>query len=146
MKVSYKLDYALKTLLDLALHYQQDLVNISDLAKRLDIPKKFLEQILLELKKSGFVDSKRGKVGGYLLIKPPQKITLAEIIRVIDGPIEPIDCLNANYKGCLNIQNCVFKNIWEKVHTATTQIVDNITLADLVNQHKTAQAIADYNI
>ena len=89
MKITYKGDYALKTILNLSLHYNQGLVNIHDLASSSDIPVKFLEQILLELKRGGFVDSKRGTKGGYFLTKSPEKITVGNIVRFIEGPIEP---------------------------------------------------------
>lgn len=96
MKVTYRGDYALKAVLDLAVHYGAELVTIHDIAKRIDAPVKFLEQILLDLKKGGFVESRRGNVGGYLLAKEPDKITIGEVVRFIDGPIEPIACAEKN--------------------------------------------------
>jgi len=86
MRVTYKGDYALKTILDLALHYERGPVTIHDLARRADIPIKFLEQILLNLKRGGFVQSRRGKIGGYFLARPPAGIKLGEVVRFIDGP------------------------------------------------------------
>lgn len=111
MQVSYKGDYALKALLCLAIEYGQRLVSIPDLAKRLDIPKKFLEQVLLELKRGGFADSKRGKEGGYYLAKAPAEITLGAVIRFIDGPLEPIACVDDCYKGCADMPTCVFRPV-----------------------------------
>ena len=93
MKITYKGDYALKAVLDLAVYYGNEAVTINDIAKRIDAPVKFLEQVLLDLKKGGFVESRRGKIGGYLLSKAPGKITVGEVIRFIDGPIEPISCV-----------------------------------------------------
>jgi len=112
MRITYKGDYALKTILDLALHYGNTPVTIHDLAKQEDIPIKFLEQILLDLKRGGFVESRRGKIGGYLLAKAPSQIKLGEIIRFIDGPIEPVACVHHNYEGCSDINKCIFKGIW----------------------------------
>lgn len=134
MRITYKGDYALKTILDLSLHYGDNPVTIHDLAKRADIPLKFLEQILLDLKRGGFVESRRGKVGGYLLAKGPSEIKLGDVIRFIDGPIEPISCLEKGYSGCNDIYRCVLRPIWQKVVHATTDIVDNVTFADLVRQ------------
>jgi len=134
MHITYKGDYALKTILDLALHYGNSPVAIPDLAKRLDIPIKFLEQILLDLKRGGFVESRRGKVGGYLLAQPPSQIKLGDIIRFIDGPIEPIACVDKKYHGCNDIYKCIFRNIWGEVAKTTSKVIDSITFEDLVKK------------
>lgn len=134
MHITYKGDYALKTILDLALYYSETPVTIHDLAARADIPVKFLEQILLDLKRGGFVESRRGKVGGYLLARPPAQIKLGEVVRFIDGPIEPIACLDKKYKGCKDVYKCVFRDIWVKVTESTAKIVDNITFEDLAKK------------
>ena len=146
MRITYKGDYALKTILDLALHYGNSPVSIPELAKRADISIKFLEQILSDLKRGGFVESRRGNVGGYLLARAPSSIKLGEIIRFIDGPIEPVACVNQNYNGCSDISKCIFRDIWEKVSSATAEIVDNITFEDLVNKLKTAEPKFIYQI
>lgn len=147
MKITYKGDYALKAILDLALHYDiNSLVTIHDLAKHADIPIKFLEQVLLDLKRGGFVESRRGKIGGYLLAKAPAQIKLGEIIRFIDGPIEPIACADKKYTGCSDIYKCVFKNVWQEVSKATSDIIDNITLEDLVNRVKSTKKTLVYSI
>lgn len=134
MHITYKGDYALKTMLGLALHYGNGVVTIHDLAKRLDIPLKFLEQVLLDLKRGGFVESKRGKIGGYLLAKLPSRIKLGEVIRFIDGPIEPIACVEKKYTGCKDLYSCLFREIWKEVAGATAKIIDNITFEDLVSE------------
>ena len=135
MKITYKGDYSLKALLDLALNYNKGVLSIHDLAKRGDIPFKFLEQILLTLKKGGFVGSKRGIDGGYFLARPPETITVGEVIRFIEGPIEPVACVNKdNYKKCRDFPYCVFKDIWSNVYTATSLVVDTITFAELIRR------------
>ncbi|MDP2940538.1 MAG: Rrf2 family transcriptional regulator [Candidatus Omnitrophota bacterium] len=133
MKITYKGDYSLKIVLDLALHYNQGLVTIHELAKRADIPIKFLEQVLLELKQGGFVDSKRGINGGYFLAKPPKEIKLGDVVRFIEGPIEPLPCANPEviYKGCADIYKCVFKDIWRRVTHSISEIIDDVTFEDL---------------
>ncbi|MCK9432186.1 MAG: Rrf2 family transcriptional regulator [Candidatus Omnitrophica bacterium] len=146
MRITYKGDYALKALLDLALHYEQGLSTINDIAGHIDAPVKFLEQVLLDLKKSGFVESKRGNVGGYRLAKDPSDITLGEVIRRIDGPIEPIACVEKNYSDCVDLQRCVFKGIWKKISFAVSGIVDNISFADLVKQVKSERQALVYAI
>jgi len=146
MHITYKGDYALKTILDLALHYGLPPVSISALARRADIPIKFLEQILLDLKRGGFVESRRGKVGGYLLARPPSRIKLGEVIRFIDGPIEPLLCVAGDYKGCRDLNKCVFRGIWQKVSGATAQIIDNITFEELSRKNKKLNAALVYQI
>lgn len=146
MHVSYKCDYALKTVLDLAMHYDQKLVTIPELAKRLDIPKKFLEQVLLDLKRGGFLDSKRGKEGGYFLAKPPVEITLGAVIRFIEGPLEPIACVDDCYKGCADIPTCVFRPVFQKTAQAISSIVDHVTFETLVNDVRKRQDVLQYFI
>jgi len=135
MKISYKGDYAIKTLLELALNYNKGVVSINDLAQKGDIPYKFLEQVLLILKKGGFVDSKRGVNGGYYLAKAPDAITLGEAIRFIEGPIEPLVCaLKARYDDCKDFNACVLRAVWNQVYTATSMVIDTITFAELVRR------------
>ncbi len=146
MRITYKGDYALKAVLELAIHYDQDLVTIHDIAKHIDAPIKFLEQVLLDLKKGGFVQSRRGKVGGYLLSRPPGQITCGEVIRFIDGPIEPISCIDKKYSNCIDLNGCVFKEMWHKVSKATSDIIDNVTFEDLVSQSGSSKQALAYSI
>lgn len=146
MKITYKGDYALKAVLELALNYNKSLITSHDLAKKIDAPIKFLEQILSELKKGGFVKSKRGNVGGYMLSRAPHEITVGEVIRHIDGPIEPIACINEGYSDCIHINKCVFKKLWQKVFQATSDIVDHVTFEELAFQVKVRKHAPTYSI
>ncbi len=146
MKLTYKGDYALKAVLDMALHYDKELVTSHDLAKRIDAPVKFFEQVLMELKKGGIIQSRRGNEGGYLLSKPPSQITIGDVVRVIEGPIEPISCVKENYACCTDINKCVFRNIWQRVHQATSDIIDHITFEDLVLQVNGQEKVLTYTI
>jgi Rrf2 family cysteine metabolism transcriptional repressor len=146
MKISYKGDYALKAMLDLALHYNVDLVSSHDMAERIDAPIKFLEQVLLELRKGGFIESRRGNVGGYMLSREPGKITIGEVIRHIEGPIEPIACVKEGYSNCVDINKCVLKKIWSKVYRATAEIIDNVTFEQLVSEIHSNNQISAYSI
>jgi Rrf2 family protein len=148
MKITYKGDYALKAVLDLAIHYgeEEELVTARDLAGRIDAPVKFFEQVLMELKKGGIIKSKRGNEGGYLLSKSPSQITIGEVVRIIDGPIEPISCVKECYTECVNMDGCVFRNIWQRVYKATTDIIDHITFEDLVSQVNSNQKVVTYSI
>lgn len=146
MRITYKGDYALKALLDLALHYNSGLVTIHDIAKRIDAPIKFLEQVLLDLKHGGFVESKRGKIGGYILARPPREIKLGEVVRFIDGPIEPVSCIDEGYAACTDTYKCVFRRVWQKVYLATSDIIDHITFEDLALQAGKASEVLSYII
>ncbi len=134
MRITYKGDYALKAILDLALYYEKGVVTINEISKRADIPLKFLEQVLLDLKRGGFVVSKRGKEGGYSLAKDPSKVTVGDVVRFIDGPVEPIACIGKKYVGCNDVYKCVFRKIWQEVAQSTSLIVDNVTFADLIKE------------
>jgi Rrf2 family protein len=136
VRITYKGDYALKAVLVLTQHYGEGVVTVQELAKQVDAPIKFLEQVLLDLKRGDFVESRRGKVGGYLLAKPPIQIRLGDVIRFIDGPIEPISCLEHDYPGCSDLSNCIFR----------AQIVDNITFEDLTAKLKKKQIVLSYSI
>lgn len=146
MKISYKGDYALKAMLDLALQYNAGLVSSRDMAVRIDAPIKFLEQVLAELRKGGFIESKRGNVGGYRLLREPKKITVGDVVRHIDGPIEPIACVNDSYTDCKEQHGCVFKGIWVKVNKVTADVVDNVTFEDLVIEKNKKNQYLEYSI
>lgn len=146
MKITYRGDYALKAVLDLALHYNQGVVTIHDLAGRADAPVKFLEQVLLDLKKGGFVESRRGINGGYFLSRYPKDIKLGEVIRFIDGPVEPIACIEKGYTGCNSVYSCAIRQVCKKVAEATANIIDNITFEDLAEQAAVTKKGLAYSI
>lgn len=146
MRITYRGDYALKAVLDLSLHYNQGVVTIHDLAKRADVPVKFLEQVLLDLKKGGFVESRRGINGGYLLARHPKDIKFGDVIKFIDGPVEPISCVEKGYAGCGSIYNCVLRRVCQRVYEQTSKIVDNTTFEDLANQVEVSQEGWVYSI
>jgi Rrf2 family protein len=132
MKITYKGDYALKTILDLTFHYERKAVRIEEIAQRQDIPKKFLEQILLKLKQGGFVASKRGPGGGYYLTRDPKDISLGEVIRFIEGPIAPIGCVSETTKTNCEFENrCGFNPIFREIRDAISQIVDHYNFEDI---------------
>ncbi|HTZ10909.1 MAG TPA: Rrf2 family transcriptional regulator [Candidatus Margulisiibacteriota bacterium] len=146
MKITFKGDYALKAVLDLALHYNQELVTGHDLAQRIDAPVKFLEQVLLDLRKGGFIESRRGNIGGYMLSRTPDKITVGEVVRYIDGPLEPISCVKEGYSNCKEINKCVFKKMWQRVSQATSDIIDNVTFEELASQVNSGEQALAYFI
>lgn len=130
-----KTQYAIKALMYLAEHKDDGPVLIADIAKKKKIPLKFLENILLELRKAGILESKKGKGGGYFLKVPPSKIPIADIIRKIDGPIAMLPCVSLYfYERCKNCdeKNCGLHDIMILVRDANLKILENKTVADLI--------------
>ncbi len=135
MKVSTKGDYATRAMQDLALHYDQGPIQIEEIARRQHLPVRYLEQILLSLKRAGFLESKRGVNGGYYLAKHPREITIGAIIRVMEGPLIPIFCVGSGKREiCVEEPHCSLRDIWIEVRDAVVRIVDHTTLEDLCRQ------------
>ena len=134
--ITQKAKYALRALTILARADAGVPVLISEIATQQKIPKKFLEQILLDLKHHGVVVSRRGKQGGYLLLKPAHSITFGEILRIIDGPIAPLPCLSITaYRKCDDCdgeQTCQIRHVFAKVADATRKVLFSTTIADAV--------------
>ena len=137
MKLTYKGDYALKIILDLSLNYGKSLSQIKDISQRQDIPKKFLEQIVLLLKGAKYINTIRGPKGGISLAKAPSEITLGEIVRLIEGPTSPIACVSTTgYNQCNFEKKCVFRNVWLDIKKRTNEVLDNTTFEDMVERTK----------
>jgi len=135
MKLSTRGEYASQAILDLALHQHDGPVKIREIAARQEIPVKYLENILLTLQRAGITRSKRGPRGGYYLARPPEAITVAEVIRAMDGPLAPIHCVSVSaYEQCPRSSVCGLKWVWQEVRDAIADILDNTTFADVV-QH-----------
>lgn len=130
-----KSKYALKALLYLA--KRKDLVQISELSKEENIPQKFLENILLELRKHGLLASKRGKEGGYMLGKPPEEITFGQIIRILDGPLAYVPCVSIMaYQRCAECEDeatCRIRKVMKKLRDETASILDGTNLKDALS-------------
>ncbi len=137
MKITKKGEYAMRALVDLALNYGRGMRQIQEIVREEVIPGKFLEQILVVLKNAGFVHSKRGVGGGYFLSKPPDEISLGEVIRLIDGPLAPLGCVSQNLQEkCPREITCGIRSVMLDVSNATTEILDRVTLADVCNRTK----------
>jgi len=141
MRISTKGDYATRALQDLALHFDQGPIPIEKIATRQGLPVRYLEQLLLTLKRAGFLLSKRGVNGGYSLAKPPAQVTLGEIIRAVDGPIESIYCLGQPPRQeCAYETDCVLREVWGEVGQAVSAIVDRTTLQDICERIRSKAA------
>ena len=132
MKVTKKGEYAMRAMVDLALNYNKGLRQVQDIVREEVIPERFLEQILLGLRKAGFVESKRGVGGGYYLSRPPESISLGEVISAIDGPLSPLDCVGQSAQVmCPKEVVCGIRSVMVDVRNAMTKILDNVSLADV---------------
>ena len=134
--ISLKAQYALRALIALAKADPDALFLIADIAEQQRIPKKFLEQILLDLKHHGLVASRRGRVGGYLLLRPADQITFGEVLRIIDGPLAPLPCLSRmayrRCDGCGDERTCEIRRVFARVADATRGVLDTVTVADAI--------------
>ena len=132
MRVSKKTDYALRALFTLVDHYRGVPIPIRELARRNDAPKRFLEQIMLDLKAQGWVDSTAGARGGYVLAKPPSAITMGEVVRHFDGILAPIDCVSVTgYQRCSQESVCRFRRVFLDARNYVASVMDRATLADV---------------
>ncbi|MFZ7120665.1 MAG: RrF2 family transcriptional regulator [Eubacteriaceae bacterium] len=137
MRLSTKGRYGVAAMYELSTHYEERSVSLKEIAQRQDFSESYLEQLFSILKKERLVISKRGASGGYKLAKPPERITVGDIIRALEGPIEFSECVGGSedYK-CNKSTVCVTRDIWEKVNESINNIIDNITLKDLLEKNK----------
>ena len=132
MRISKKTDYALRALFTLVEHHGGAPIPIRELARRNDVPKRFLEHIMLELKRREWVDSSAGIRGGYFLAMHPSKITMGEIVRHFDGILAPIDCVSVTgYKRCNQESVCRFRRVFFDVRNYIANVMDNLSLSDV---------------
>ncbi len=140
MSVSSKCYYAIRAVYALAERGGTEPMKIADIAEREKIPIRFLEVILGQLKGGGFVQSRRGAEGGYRLARPPDAITVGEIMRYVDGPIAPVDCVSQSRpKECEFHGHCHFFGFWGRVRQAISDVVDRTTFADLLQENQDRQ-------
>lgn len=132
MKISTKGRYALRLMLDLALHDTGEPIRIKEISIRQDISDKYLEQIVSVLNKAGMVKSIRGPQGGYRLARAPEQYTVGSILRLTEGSLAPVSCLEDEPNECPRQEQCATLLLWQKLNDAISGVVDTITLADLV--------------
>ncbi|NOY52038.1 MAG: Rrf2 family transcriptional regulator [Deltaproteobacteria bacterium] len=133
MKLSNRSQYGVRALFDIAYYGEGRTMQIHEISKRQGIPRRFLEQIFFVLKKAGMIDSTRGPKGGYSLHRAPGEISVGDIIRVLEGPIEPVPCTTMEEDGsaCHYIDKCVTRRVWEGAGDLLTEYFDAISLEDL---------------
>lgn len=136
MKISTKGRYALRMMIDLAEHQNGGFISLKDIAERQNISKKYLEQIVTVLNKSGFLITNRGFQGGYRLAKLPEEYTVGDVLRTTEGQLVPVACLESGAPECPRSAECVTLPIWRGLGEVINQYLDGITLQDIVDREK----------
>lgn len=149
MKLSTKGRYGLRAVLDLAVHDTDEAVALSQIADRQGISMNYLEQLIPKLRKAGIVKGIRGAQGGYILAKPADKISIGDILRALEGDLNPVDCAEVSNgeSTCSNSDTCVTKYVWKRISDSINDAVDGIMLSELVEESKRVQTgdPTDYN-
>ena len=142
MKFSTKGRYALRMMIEFALR-PGECTKINHVAERQDISDKYLEQIVTILSRAGYVKSRRGAQGGYYLAKDPSEYTVGMILRLAEGSLVPVSCMEEEINYCSKADTCASMMVWKKLDKAISDVVDSITLADLVTEQKRLEGIED---
>src|SRR5512143_1397639 len=142
MKLSVRGEYALRALLVLGLNYDQPVIRIQTISEQQNIPKRFLEQILNDLKSAGVVQSKRGVAGGYRLARRPEEITLAAAVRHLEGALAPVSCVSERFYekcSCPDESRCAIRSAMKEIRDAVVKIAERVTIAELCERWKKLQ-------
>lgn len=135
MKLSTKGRYGVKAMFEVALHYGGEPVSIKTIAERQGISEYYLEQLFSPLRKAGYIKSIRGAQGGYILSKSPGEITVGEILNVLEGPIEISECID-DEMSCFKTDYCATRLLWIKIRDSVNQVINSITLQDMIDDYK----------
>jgi len=139
MKLTLKGEYALRALLVLGLHYSRGIVSISQISREQNIPHRFLEQILTDLKSAGLVQSRRGISGGYQLARDPEDISVAEVIRHLEGALAPISCVSERFYekcSCPDESRCAIRSVMKEIRDAVVRLAEKVSLADICGRSR----------
>lgn len=149
VNLSQKCQYAVRAVLELAKQYGQGPVAISQIAASQVIPQRFLENILNDLRPTGLIESRRGVQGGYLLAKNPAAVTVGEVIRLIEGPLDPVKCIGDKNGPCCPLkENCALIHLWSRAKAAVETVYDGVSFQDLVEEEQelSKSPALDYSI
>lgn len=135
MKLSTRSRYGTRFMVELALHFNQGSIFLKDIAKNEEISEKYLSHLVIPLKASGLISSSRGTHGGYRLAKPPEFITIKDIVQVLEGDISPVECVK-NPFVCNKTKDCITREIWKKLDDKILRALNSITLKDLIKSNK----------
>jgi len=135
VKLSTRGRYGLRAVLDIAINQGDGPITLHSISERQGISVGYLEQLMVPLKKEGLIRSVRGAQGGYLLAREPEKITVGDIIRALEGPIAPVACVSEDFpEECDRAEGCVTRLVWAKVRDSIAEVLDSLTLADLIEE------------
>ena len=146
MKISTKGRYAVRVMLDLAIHNTGEYIKVKKIAERQGISEKYLEQIIAVLNKAGYVKSARGAQGGYRIAESPHSYTVGMILRLTEGSLCPVSCLEDEINECERCDTCETLEVWKALNAAINQVVDNITIGDLMKRRQEREGIINYSI
>lgn len=146
MKISTKGRYAVRVMLDLAMHNTGECIKVKEIAGRQGISEKYLEQIIAVLNKAGYVKSVRGAQGGYRLAKNPEDYTVGMILRLTEGSMAPVSCLEEGADICERCDTCETLQVWKDIYDAVNGVIDGVTLADLLERRQKRLENLDYSI
>ncbi len=135
MKISTKGRYALRMVVDLAVHSDEKFISLKDIAERQNISKKYLEQIVPMLNRSGILKTNRGNQGGYMLIKSPSEITVGDILRATEGSLAPVSCLEYDENDCPRKDRCPTLFLWEGLYKTVTAYLDGVSIQDIIEKN-----------
>lgn len=146
MKISTKGRYAVRVMLDIALNSNGECVKVKDIAERQGLSEKYLEQIIAILNKGGCLRSIRGAQGGYKLAKAPQDFSVGMILRLTEGSMAPVACLDDGAEICERCDTCETLDVWKALYKAINDVIDNVSIADLMEKREKRIANLDYSI
>ena len=146
MKISTKGRYAVRVMLDLAMNNTGECIKVKEIAGRQGISEKYLEQIIAVLNKAGYVKSVRGAQGGYRLAKNPEDYTVGMILRLTEGSMAPVSCLEDGADICERCDTCETLQVWKDIYDAVNRVIDGVTLADLLERRQKRLENLDYSI
>ncbi len=143
MKVSTKGEYGIRALLELAQRHGEGYIKSSDIAEARGIPENYLYQLLITLRKGGFIRSRRGPQGGHMLARSPDRISLAAVLIALEGPIEPVACIQEGLTDdCAFTEECPVREVWQRATDATLAILEGTTFGDLARRERELRATA----
>jgi len=135
MRISTKIRYGARAMLELASHYGEGPIELKEIARKENISLKYLEQVINPLRAAGLVKTIRGSKGGYSLAKPPSEICLYDVVETLEGPLNLLECLR-DPKVCQKVPSCVTRDIWREVSDSISKIFYSVTLEDMVNRKR----------
>ena len=139
MILSTKGRYGLKAMYELGLNYGKGPIPLKIIAERQSIPENYLEQLIAILRKAGLVKSVRGAQGGYLMMIPPSEISVGQVLLALEGPLAPAECVtDPNNPKCRLADGCVTRNVWEKISVSIHDVIDTMTLQNMIEEQSTA--------